>query len=83
MKTLVLGGAAPTPIRATAAEAVLAGAELTDAAIARAAEAAAAEADPLSDVMGSADYRRRMIRVWVRRLLAELRAGRAVVGSAS
>ncbi|HYB69754.1 MAG TPA: xanthine dehydrogenase family protein subunit M [Candidatus Bathyarchaeia archaeon] len=78
-----LGGAAPTPIRAPAAESALRGAELTDATIARAAEAAAAEAEPLSDVMGSADYRRRMIRVWVRRLLADLRAGRAVVGSPS
>ena len=35
--------------------------------------AAAIEADPLSDLMGSADYRREMIRVWVRRLLLSLR----------
>jgi len=70
-----LGGAAPTPIRAAAAEAALKGAALTDAAIAAAADAAAREAAPLSDVMGSADYRRRMIRVWVRRLLTDLRDG--------
>jgi CO/xanthine dehydrogenase FAD-binding subunit len=38
-----------------------------------AAEAAAQDADPLSDLMGSANYRREMIRVWVRRLLAKLR----------
>jgi carbon-monoxide dehydrogenase medium subunit len=70
-----LGGAAPTPVRAAAAEAALKGAALTDAAIAAAADAAAREAAPLSDVMGSADYRRRMIRVWVRRLLTDLRDG--------
>ncbi|HKW90723.1 MAG TPA: xanthine dehydrogenase family protein subunit M, partial [Methylomirabilota bacterium] len=61
-------------------EAVLGGQALTDAAIAAAAEAAAEEADPLSDLMGSAGYRRRMIRVWVRRLLTGLRGGRPVAG---
>jgi carbon-monoxide dehydrogenase medium subunit len=71
-----LGGAAPTPIRARSAEATLTGAALTDRAIAAAAEAAAREAQPLSDLMGSADYRRRMIGVWVRRLLEGLRDGR-------
>jgi aerobic carbon-monoxide dehydrogenase medium subunit len=75
-----LGGAAPTPMRARRAEATLGGQALTDAAIAAAAEAAAEEADPLSDLMGSAGYRRRMIRVWVRRLLTGLRDGRPVAG---
>jgi carbon-monoxide dehydrogenase medium subunit len=70
---IALGGAAPTPIRARRAESVLMGEPLTDAAIRGAAEAAAAEADPLSDLMGSAAYRREMIRVWVRRLLLSLR----------
>lgn len=72
---LALGGAAPTPIRAARAEAAVKGQALTDAAIRAAADAAAAEAEPLSDLMGSADYRREMIRVWVRRLLAALRDG--------
>jgi carbon-monoxide dehydrogenase medium subunit len=71
---LALGGAAPTPIRAAGAERALRGQALTDAAARAAAEAAAQEADPLSDLMGSADYRRQMIRVWVRRLLIGLRA---------
>jgi aerobic carbon-monoxide dehydrogenase medium subunit len=70
---IALGGAAPTPIRARRAESALAGELLTDAAIRAAAEVAAAEADPLSDLMGSAAYRRDMIRVWVRRLLLSLR----------
>lgn len=73
-----LGGAAPTPIRARSAEAALTGEALTDGAIAAAADAAAREAQPLSDLMGSADYRRRMIRVWVRRLLEGLRDGRPI-----
>ena len=75
---LGLGGAAPTPMRARGAEAAASGQQLTDAAIGAVAEAAASEAEPLSDLMGSADYRREMIRVWVRRLLAALRDGRAI-----
>jgi len=70
-----LGGAAPTPIRAERAERALRGEALTDAAARAAAEAAAGEADPLSDLMGSANYRREMIGVWVRRLLLALRDG--------
>lgn len=68
-----LGGAAPTPIRARAAEEILRGQAPSDAAVRAAAETAAHEAEPLSDLMGSADYRREMIRVWVRRLLITLR----------
>jgi len=70
-----LGGAAPTPIRAHRAEMALRGQALSDAAVRAAAETAAREAEPLSDLMGSADYRREMIRVWVRRLLVALRDG--------
>jgi carbon-monoxide dehydrogenase medium subunit len=72
---LALGGAAPTPIRARAAESALRGEALTDAVARAAAEAAARDAEPLSDLMGSAGYRREMIRVWVRRLLVALRDG--------
>ena len=57
------------------------GETLTDAAVRAAAEAAAHEADPLSDLMGSADYRREMIRVWVRRLLVALRDGAEASGA--
>ena len=72
---LALGGAAPTPIRAEGAERTLRGEALTDAAVRAAADLAAQQADPLTDLMGSADYRREMIRVWVRRLLVALRDG--------
>jgi CO/xanthine dehydrogenase FAD-binding subunit len=73
-----LAGAAPTPMRARQAEAMVTGQALTDRAIRGAADAAASEAEPLSDLMGSADYRREMIRVWVRRLLTALRDGRSL-----
>ncbi len=76
---IALGGAAPTAMRASQAEMSLRGEALSDATIRAAAEAAAGEADPLSDLMGTADYRREMVRVWVRRLLIALRDG----GSAS
>ncbi|MGH8983206.1 MAG: FAD binding domain-containing protein [Acidimicrobiia bacterium] len=72
---VALGGAAPTPLRARRAEDVLRGEPLTDTTIRAAADTAATEADPLSDLMGSADYRRQMIRVWVRRVLTSLRDG--------
>ena len=72
---IAIGGAAPTPIRAAGAERALRGEALTDAAVRAAAEATAGEVDPLSDLMGSASYRREMVRVWVRRLLITLRDG--------
>jgi len=72
-----LGGVAPTPIRAGLAETALEGEAMSDAAVRAAAETAAQEAQPLSDLMGSADYRREMIRVWLRRLLVKLRDGAA------
>src|SRR6266542_4157927 len=73
---IALGGAAPTAIRAARAESSLRGDGLDDRTIRTAADAAAAEVEPLSDLMGSADYRREMVRVWVRRLLTALRDGR-------
>ena len=67
-----LGAVAPSAIRASRAEAILRGAEVDAATIQAAADAAAEETDPLSDLMGSAEYRRQMVRVWVRRLLRSL-----------
>ncbi len=69
---IAIGAAAPTAIRARRAELALRDQPLDDGAIRIAADAAAEEASPLSDLMGSADYRREMVRVWVRRLLASL-----------
>lgn len=72
---IALGAAGPSAFRAGRAEALLRGVALDAAAIEVAAAAAAEEADPVSDLMGSADYRRRMVRVWVRRLLTSLAGG--------
>ena len=67
-----LGGVAPVPFRASKAEQVLAGAALDEAGIREAAEVAAAEAEPMSDPHGSANYRRKMVKVLVRRALLAL-----------
>lgn len=69
-----LGSVAPTPLRARAAEDLLRGNKLTREIIAEAAAAAAACIEPSSSAQGSAEYRREMTGVWVRRLLAEMSA---------
>ena len=57
----------PTPLRAGAAEAALAGADATDEAIAAAAARAAEGTEPSSDLNGQADYRRHLAQVLTRR----------------
>jgi aerobic carbon-monoxide dehydrogenase medium subunit len=57
-------------LRAAAAEEFLAGEEPTDKAFGEAAELAAAAARPVSDHRGSADYKRHIVDVFVRRGLA-------------
>jgi carbon-monoxide dehydrogenase medium subunit len=71
---LGLGGVAASPVALTRAEAALEGAALDERSASRAAEAAAAEVDPVDDLQGSAEYRRDMVRVWTRRVLAALAA---------
>ncbi|HJX03846.1 MAG TPA: xanthine dehydrogenase family protein subunit M, partial [Dehalococcoidia bacterium] len=66
---IALGAVAPTPIRVPAAEALLKGKEISADNIERAAQAAAETANPISDVRGSAKYRREMVRVLTRRSL--------------
>jgi carbon-monoxide dehydrogenase medium subunit len=63
---VALGAVAPTPMRATAAERLLEGRELDQALIEIAARAAADESRPITDIRGSADYRREMVKVFVR-----------------
>jgi len=66
---IALGALAPRPLRATAAETLLIGQKLTPAAIAEAARLAGEAARPINDIRGSADYRRQVTEVIVRRLL--------------
>jgi len=64
---IALAAVAPTPLRARQAEALLRGSGLTAEVVESVAAAAAAECRPLSDHRASADYRRAMVQVLVRR----------------
>ena len=68
---IALGAVAATPRRAREAEAVLEGCEPTAARLEEAARVAATECSPISDVRGSADYRREMVRVNTARALQQ------------
>ena len=69
---LALNGVGPHPLRATTAEAVLAGSTLDEMAITEAAAAAAEECEPFTDPIASEWYRRKMVNVYVRRALAQV-----------
>ena len=69
---IALGSVAPRVIRARAAEDALRGQPLTDESIAQAARLSTEATRPIDDVRGSADYRRRVVEVLVRRLLAKV-----------
>ena len=71
--SIVLGAVAPTPIRATSAEALLRGAKLDGQRIKEAARAARGEARPISNVRASAEYRAEMVEVLTRRALEQAR----------
>ena len=64
---IVLASVAPTPVRATDAEDVLRGESLTESLAREAGERAERAASPISDVRGSADYRRELTKVLTRR----------------
>lgn len=64
-----LNTAAPTPIRAYKAEAVLKGAQVSEEVIHEAATTAALEASPRTSFRSTTEYRRELIRVFVRRSL--------------
>lgn len=65
-----LGAVAPTPIRAPRAEAALEGETPSDDVFVRAAETAATESSPITDVRGSADFRRHLVKVMTARMLS-------------
>lgn len=64
-----LGAVAPTPMRAKKAEALLVGARVDEETIAKAAKLAAEESRPIDDHRGSAEYRRMMVEVLVKRAI--------------
>jgi carbon-monoxide dehydrogenase medium subunit len=63
---IAIGSAAPTPVRAAAAESVLIGRAFDAGAIKAAAEAAVRAVCPITDVRSTAGYREEMVRVLVR-----------------
>ena len=72
---IALGSVGVTPIRATAAEAVLRGQPVKAEAFAEAGEKAKEAVDPVSDFRGSAAYKKDMAAVFVRRALEKALAG--------
>jgi CO/xanthine dehydrogenase FAD-binding subunit len=74
---IVLGAVAPTPIRATKAEAILEGQTLSEAVAEKAGATAAEEAKPISDVRSTADYRRAMVGAMTKRAILNAAAGPA------
>jgi len=71
---IALGAAAMVPVRARAVEAALAGKAADDEAIREASSLVLETIDPIADFRGSAEYKRKMAVVHVRRALAEAAA---------
>ena len=68
---IALGSVAPTPVRARAAEALLADGRLDERLLRAVGEAAKGEVNPLTDHRGSAEYKREMTAVMVGRALSQ------------
>jgi aerobic carbon-monoxide dehydrogenase medium subunit len=68
---IVLGNAAPKPLRAVKAEGHLKGKKVTDRLLKEAGEIASGEGEPISDIHASAEYRQELVNVMVRRVGAE------------
>jgi len=65
---IALSNCSSVPLRAKKAEKVLIGKTINDGLLTKAGEVAATEATPPSDVHGSAEYRREMVKVFVKRV---------------
>lgn len=66
-----LGGVAPVPLRAYKAEKILQGSLIGEEILNEAATIAMSEVDPISDTHGSAEYRRKMVSVFVKRAIRQ------------
>jgi CO/xanthine dehydrogenase FAD-binding subunit len=68
---IALGSVAPTPIRAPKVEAKLRGREMSEALIEEAAAGCVETAKPIDDIRGTAEYRKDMVGVLVKRAMRE------------
>jgi xanthine dehydrogenase iron-sulfur cluster and FAD-binding subunit A len=68
---IALGAVAPTPLRTKQAESIIQGQELSESLIEEAASTAAVEIAPISDLRATAEYRRDVSQVLVKRALLE------------
>lgn len=68
---IALGAVAPRPMRATRAEEILRGQLFNETNLKESARVAAEECTPIDDLRASANYRKRMIGVYTRRMLAQ------------
>ena len=68
----MVGAVSTVPVRVHAGESIAAGKPLTAARIEAIAEAASAAVDPVEDIRGPAEYKRRVVGVLTRRVLTSL-----------
>lgn len=68
---IALGSVAPTPIRVPRAEDTIRGKKMSESMLEEAAKACMGEAKPIDDVRGTAEYRRDMVGVLVKRAMRE------------
>lgn len=68
---IALGAVSPVPIRAKQAEKMLRGTKMSDELLHKAGKAAAGESNPITDIRGSAEYRRKMTEVLVVRAIEQ------------
>lgn len=66
---VVLGGAAPTPRRATKAEEILVGKKMTDALLEEVSQRVSEQAEPVSDIHASEEYRRQLVKILTKRMV--------------
>ena len=69
---IALGAVAPTPIRAKKAEEILKGKKPDDKILEACAEAASLESSPIDDVRSSAAYRKKLVKVLVKRAIKQI-----------
>lgn len=77
---IALGAVSPMPLRATAAEDAVRGERITAALAASAGELAAAATRPISDIRGSASYRRAIVRTLTTRVIEQAATRAAMAG---